>query len=95
MLDRIEKIEEELNVIRYNFEFTKQFIESDKEKTEAMQLFTNTMLEFMKDTNEKILDLQDSFVLISKNNALHLQLIESQGSTINTLIKTIETLTKK
>ena len=51
MLERVEKIEEELNIIRYNFEFTKQYIESDKEKTEALNEVVNSNLEFVKDVN--------------------------------------------
>ena len=93
MIERIEKIENELKVIRNYFESTMQFIESEKEKTEALALMNSTigaLFGHVKDFDKKIIELEDSYVLLSKNKALHFQIIESQGRTIKTLIETLE-----
>lgn len=82
-----------MNIIRYNFEFTKQYIESEKEKTEAMVLMNRTietLFSHVKELDKKIIDLEDSFVSISKGKALHFQLIELQGVSIKNLRETVE-----
>ncbi len=70
MEKRIERIEKELEVMRKTFKQTQAFIKSDAEKTTALTLFTKTILQFMKDTNASIRDLQNSYVVMSKNNKL-------------------------
>jgi CHAD domain-containing protein len=95
MIERIEKIEEELNVIRYYFEFAKQYIENEKEKLDAMTIANEAMINFVKDTNEKIIDLQDVYVTSSNLNALTRQQIEIMSNTIKSLIETVGILTNK
>lgn len=95
MIERIEKIEDELNIAKYKFELLEQFFKSNAEKTEALTMLTDTLKEFMLDTDSKIKDLQDSFVLQSKNRELMNQLIESQGRTIKTIIETLEIINRK
>lgn len=95
MIERVEKIEDELNIVKYKFELLEQFFKSDTEKTESLKLLIDAMKNFMQDTDKKIKDLEDAFILQSKNRELMNKLIESQGKTIKTIIETLEIMNKK
>ena len=89
MVERIEKIEDDMNIVKYKLELLEQFFKSDSEKTEALSIFTNSVKEFIVQTDDRIKDLQDSFVTLSKNRELMNQIIESQGRTIKTIVEMI------
>lgn len=85
MLDRIEKIEEELNLIKYNFEFNNKYIESEIEKTKALNAFTTKVYKDINEIYKAIDDLKESYVEISK-------LCKSQQILIDSLIRTQKTI---
>ena len=89
MEERIEKIEDDQNIIKYKLELLDQFFKSDAEKTEAMSIFSKSINEFMLDTDERIKDLQDTFVMQSKTIGVMNQIIESQGRMIKSIVEMI------
>jgi hypothetical protein len=89
MEERIEKIEDDQNIIKYKLELLEQFFKSDAEKTEAMSIFSKSINEFMLDTDERIKDLQDTFVTQSKTIGVMNQIIESQGRMIKSIVEMI------
>jgi hypothetical protein len=89
MEERIEKIEDDQNIIKYKLELLEQFFKSDAEKTEAMSIFSKSINEFMLDTDERIKDLQDTFVMQSKTIGVMNQIIESQGRMIKSIVEMI------
>ncbi|OHT44471.1 hypothetical protein [Flavobacterium tructae] len=95
MIERIEKLEEELKVIRYAYEQNTLFLENDSKNMEELILFNQTILEFMKETDERIKSLQDAFVISTTNTELHFNLIESQGRTIKTILETLQIMQKR
>lgn len=95
LIERIEKIEDLLNIMKYNFEFTQKFAQSTKEVNEEFKTLMDSTTEYIKDVNNQIIDLQDSFVVLSKNLDIQRQLTESQGRSIKYLTQTIELLIKK
>jgi uncharacterized protein YoxC len=93
MTERIEKLEKEIEVIRYAYEQNKLFLESKKDQTDVMGLMNSTLetlFSHVKELNEKIIDLEDSFVLLSKNSTLYLKSIESQSRSLKILTEAIE-----
>ncbi len=89
MEERIEKIEDDQNIIKYKLELLEQFFKSDAEKTEAMSIFSKSINEFTLDTDERIKDLQDTFVMQSKTIGVMNQIIESQGRMIKSIVEMI------
>jgi len=89
MEERIEKIEDDQNIIKYKLKLLEQFFKSDAEKTEAMSIFSKSINEFMLDTDERIKDLQDTFVMQSKTIGVMNQIIESQGRMIKSIVEMI------
>jgi phosphate uptake regulator len=89
MEERIEKIEVDQNIIKYKLELLEQFFKSDAEKTEAMSIFSKSINEFTLDTDERIKDLQDTFVMQSKTIGVMNQIIESQGRMIKSIVEMI------
>ena len=95
MLERIEKIEDELNIIRYNFEMTSLHIESEKEKTESMILFTKIVKDFMDDTNDRIESIEDAYVAMSKNMSITKETIDVMNRNIKHITEIFTQLSNK
>lgn len=94
MFERLEKIEKEIEVIRYAYEQNKLFLESENEAKDAYILFNKTILEFMNDTNEKILDLQNIVVKLHNNQDSFIEMFNSNARSISSLSDAIAKLSK-
>ncbi|UMY65037.1 MULTISPECIES: hypothetical protein [unclassified Flavobacterium] len=87
MIERIEKIENELNVAQYKFELLEQFFKSDTDKTESLILLSNTINDFMHETDRQIKDLKEAFALQSKYSQNLNEIIESHSRSLKTILE--------
>ena len=61
MIERIEKIEEELKVIRYAYQQNKLFLESHNEAMDSSNLLLKTLPEFNANVVDRIQQLEELF----------------------------------
>lgn len=89
MIERMEKIEDELNIIKYKFDLLDQFFKSDSEKTEAMKLFVKNSKDFMLETNNKLNDLVETIAQQNKTIEILNETIDSQRRSIQLIMEII------
>lgn len=94
MLKRLEKIEDELNIVRYQFELTQEYIKSQEQKTITLNSVIKTGSEEFKDINERLDFLEKELVFGCKQRTSMLKMITSTSKSLTTTMNMLADVIK-
>lgn len=90
MIERVEQLEEEIKVLRYAYEQNILFLQSEKEVKDTWNATMPLVVAFVKEAKERIENLEESNVRLSKITAILSDSSEKASKLISDIIKIIK-----